>query len=111
MTSGRSKTLVPEDLRTTDPEKYAMLRAEAMAPYKGLRQFIYVGLGASAAFGGFVFFAQILAGRNLDTALPNFALQSGVVALMVLLYRYEQNRKMRLVEGWRRKLDRDRKNK
>ena len=29
------------------PEKYASLKAEAEAPYKGLRKFIYIALGAS----------------------------------------------------------------
>lgn len=101
--------LPTEDLRQTDPDRYAMLRAEAMAPYKGLRQFIYAGFGASGFIGGLVFLAQILAGRNLETALPNFALQSGVVALMTVLYLYEKWQKARLVEGWRRKIDRDRK--
>ena len=96
-----------EDLRKNDPDKYAVLRAEAMAPYKGFRQFIYAALGASGFIGGMVFLAQILAGRDLDTALPNFALQSGVVALMAFLYQYETKQKARLVEGWRRKLDRD----
>ncbi len=99
--------LPTEDLRKTDPEKYAVLRAEAMAPYKGLRQFIYAAFGASGLIGGMVFLAQILAGRNLDTALPNFALQSGVVALMTVLFLYEKKQKARLVEGWRRKLERE----
>ena len=96
-----------EDLRKNDPEKYAILRAEAMAPYKGFRQFIYAAFGASGFVGGLVFLAQIIAGRNLDTALPNFALQSGVVALMTFLYLYEKKQKARLVEGWRQKIERD----
>ena len=29
------------------PEQYTRLKAEAMAPYRGLRQFIYIGFGAS----------------------------------------------------------------
>jgi hypothetical protein len=37
-----------------------------------------------------VFFAQLLAGRNITSALPNLALQVGVVALMVGLFRWEQ---------------------
>jgi Low psii accumulation1 / Rep27 len=72
------------------PEGYARLKAEAMAPYRGLRQFIYVGFGASGFIGGVVFLAQLLAGRNVESALPNLALQVGVVALMVGLFRWEQ---------------------
>jgi len=71
------------------PEKYARLRAEAEAPYRGLRKFIYGALGASGALGGFVFLAQIAAGRDLEQAVPNFLLQAGVVALMVTLFRLE----------------------
>lgn len=78
------------------PEIYARLKAEAKAPYRGLRQFIYVGFGASGLIGAFVFLAQLLAGRNIESALPNLALQVGVVALMVGLFRWEQraNRRM-----------------
>lgn len=75
-----------------DPELYAQLKAEAKAPYRGLRQFLYFGFGASGFIGAFIFFFQILAGRNLETALPNFALQIGVVALMVWLFRLDQHR-------------------
>ncbi|WP_413175237.1 DUF3493 domain-containing protein [Anabaena azotica] len=76
-------------------KQYAHLKAEITAPYRGLRQFIYVGVGASGFIGAFVFFFQILAGRNIDSALPNFALQAGLVALMVFLYRWEQKRQKR----------------
>lgn len=77
------------------PERYARLKAEAMAPYRGLRQFIYIGFGASGFIGAVVFLAQLLAGRNVTSALPNLALQVGVVALMVALFRWEQHRSRR----------------
>jgi hypothetical protein len=73
-----------------DPEKFARLKAEAKNPYKGLRQFLYLGLGASGLIGAVVFLAQLAAGRNVSTALPNFALQIGVVTLMVWLFRREK---------------------
>jgi hypothetical protein len=76
--------------RQLSPEKYARLRAEAKAPYRGLRQFIYFTFGASGFIGAFVFLAQLAAGRDVVTALPNLALQIGVVALMVWLFRLEQ---------------------
>ncbi|CAD5942802.1 hypothetical protein PCC9214_02037 [Planktothrix tepida] len=78
------------------PEIYARLKAEAKAPYRGLRQFIYVGFGASGLIGAFVFLAQLLAGRNIESALPNLALQVGVVALMVGLFRWEQRANRRI---------------
>lgn len=72
------------------PEQYARLKAEAAAPYRGLRKFIYVAFGASGFIGAVVFLAQLGSGRDVDAALPNLALQLGVVALMVFLFRWEQ---------------------
>ena len=71
-------------------EQYAKLKAELATPYRGLRQFIYVAFGASGFIGAVIFLAQLAAGREVDSALPNFALQIGVVALMVWLFRLEQ---------------------
>ena len=70
-------------------EQYARLKAEAQTPYRGLRKFVYVGCGASGFIGAVVFLAQLLAGRDVDAALPNLALQVGVIALMVFLFRRE----------------------
>lgn len=72
------------------PEKYARLKAEAAAPYRGLRQFIYIAFGASGFIGAVIFLAQLAAGNEISSAVPNFALQVGVVALMVLLFRWDQ---------------------
>jgi len=71
-------------------EQYARLKAEMAAPYRGLRQFIYVGFGASALIGAFIFFFQVLAGRDVNGTLPNLALQLGILALMIVLWRKEQ---------------------
>jgi hypothetical protein len=73
-----------------DPERYARLKAEAQAPYKGLRLFIYLAFGASGLIGSIVFLAQLAAGRDVTSTLPNFALQVGIVALMVWLFRWER---------------------
>lgn len=37
------------------PEKYAMLQAEAKAPYRGLRKFFYLAFAASGFIGALVF--------------------------------------------------------
>ncbi len=71
-------------------EQYARLKAEAVAPYRGLRKFVYVAFGASGLVGALIFLAQLIAGRDVNAALPNFALQLGVVALMVFLFRWEK---------------------
>ncbi|MBW4600350.1 MAG: DUF3493 domain-containing protein [Calothrix sp. FI2-JRJ7] len=78
-----------------DPEIRARLVAEMAAPYRGLRKFIYVGCAASGFIGAFVFLSQILAGRDIEAALPNFALQVGVIALMGFLWRWELQREQR----------------
>jgi Low psii accumulation1 / Rep27 len=78
-----------QSLKHLDPERYNRLRAETKTPYRGLRQFVYVAFGASGLIGAIVFLAQILVGRDVVGALPNFALQIGVVALMVWLFRWE----------------------
>lgn len=74
-------------------ERYDRLVAEAKAPYKGFRKFIYASIGASGAIGGFVFFTKILAGRDIAASLPNLALQLGIVGLMVFLWRWEERPK------------------
>lgn len=74
-------------------ERYDRLLAEAQAPYKGLRKFIYGSIGASGAVGGFVFFTKIIAGQDIAASLPNLALQVGIVALMVFLFRWEDRDK------------------
>jgi hypothetical protein len=74
------------------PEKYKRLMAEAKAPYKGLRKFVYGTFAASGAIGAFIFLTQVLAGRDVGAALPNLLLQVGVVALMVFLFRLESRK-------------------
>jgi hypothetical protein len=69
--------------------QYERLKAEAKSPYKGLRKFLYLGLGASGLIGAIAFLAQLAAGQEVATALPNFALQVGLTALMVGLFRLE----------------------
>jgi hypothetical protein len=72
------------------PEQYARLKAEAAAPYRGLRKFVYVAFGASGFIGALIFLAQLAARRDVAAALPNFALQVGVVAFMIFLFRLEK---------------------
>ncbi|MDJ0556511.1 MAG: DUF3493 domain-containing protein [Microcoleaceae cyanobacterium MO_207.B10] len=88
MSTPNSKNRPPQS--KLDPEKYARLKAELDAPYRGLRQFVYVAFGASGFIGAMIFFVKIIAGQDMGSALPNFALQVGVVALMVWLFRLEQ---------------------
>lgn len=73
-----------------DSEKYARLKAELKAPYKGLRIFVYIAFGASGFLGALVFLAKMISGENITSTLPNFALQLGVIALMIFFYRLEK---------------------
>lgn len=82
---------MPSRLDPKSPE-YARLKAELAAPYKGIRQFFYLAFGLSGFVGALVFLAQLAAGRDVGSALPNFALQVGIVVLMVALFRWEQQR-------------------
>ena len=88
--SSSSKGDRPSRTSEGDREPYARLKAELKAPYRPLRQFIYVACGASGFIGAFIFFTQLLKGQDIGGILPNFALQIGVVALTVWLFRLEQ---------------------
>ena len=74
-------------------EKYAYLKAEAEAPYKGFRKFIYLGIGASGAIGAFIFLLQLIAGKNVSDNIGNLLVQIAVISLMVLLFRWEDRSK------------------
>ena len=84
------RTYIPKNPRNLSRQQYERLTAEMAAPYRPMRQVVYVACGASGFIGGLVFLAKIASGREIGSALPNFALQVGVVALMVFLFRWEQ---------------------
>ncbi|ESA36537.1 hypothetical protein N836_07115 [Leptolyngbya sp. Heron Island J] len=67
-------------------ERFERLVAETKSPFKGLRKVIYGAVLASGLLGGFVFFTQLLAGKNVETALPNLAVQMGVIGIAVFLF-------------------------
>ncbi|BAU62806.1 hypothetical protein STA3757_01570 [Stanieria sp. NIES-3757] len=92
MSDSSPKKPTPRGKSQLSPEKYARLKAEAKAPYRGLRKFFYVAFGASGLIGAFVFLAQLAAGREVSSTLTNLALQIGLVALVVWLFRWEEKR-------------------
>jgi hypothetical protein len=83
----------PVSPRSLTPEERDRLMAEVKAPYRGLRMVIYLACAASGALGAVVFLSQLLAGQGNAETLPNFALQLGVIALMVWLLRWERRGK------------------
>lgn len=93
-----------QSLRQKNPEKYARLVAEAQSPFRNMRLFVYAGCAISGALGGFIFLFQILAGRNLSTTIPNFAVQASVVALTTWLFLKENGAKERAIAFVREEL-------
>ena len=77
------------------PEKYARLKAEAKAPYKGLRQFFYLVFAASGLIGALTFVGRIATGTDLSKDIPNLALQLGLVAAMIALFTWENGREIK----------------
>jgi len=69
------------------------LKAEAATPYRGLRKFIYVAF-ASGFIGALVFLLAQLLGEML-TPLCLTRAQVGVIALMVFLFRWDQQLRQR----------------
>lgn len=80
----------PPAAKNLSREKYQRLVAEAKSPYRGFRMFVYAAFGASGFVGALVFVARLAAGRDIASDLPNLALQVGVVALMVWLFRLDR---------------------
>lgn len=77
-----------------NPDQYKRLRLEAKSPYRGLRIFIYIVLAGSGFIGAVIFFARLIAGNGeLEANLGSFALQIGVLALMLWLYRIDKDKK------------------
>ena len=73
-------------------ERFERLVAETRSPFKGLRRVVYGAVGASGLLGAFVFGTQLLAGREVETALANLAVQLGVIGIAVLLFWLERPR-------------------
>ncbi|MEM7066204.1 MAG: DUF3493 domain-containing protein [Cyanobacteria bacterium P01_B01_bin.77] len=67
-------------------ERFERLVKETQSPFKGFRKVIYGAVGISGLLGAFVFFTQLLAGRDVKTALPNLAVQMAVIGIAVILF-------------------------
>ncbi len=84
------KSQRPLKARNLSDEKFARLQAEAKAPYRGLRRFIYIAFAASGGLGAFIFLLKLVAGQDVGQTLPNLALQLGLVAGMVWLLKVDR---------------------
>lgn len=82
----KGKDRVPTKPPGMSQERFERLVKETQSPFKGFRKVIYGAVGASGLLGAFVFFTQLLAGREVETALPNLAVQMAVIGIAVLLF-------------------------
>jgi hypothetical protein len=82
----------PKPKSSIDPELYRRLKSEAKNPYRAFRRFFYFSFAGSGFIGGVVFLARLAAGRELETTIPNLAIQAGVVALMVWLLTIDRDK-------------------
>ncbi len=78
----------------------AMLRTEARYPFRKLRLGIYIAFGVSGVVGFVVSFFRVIAGRELPNSLVNLAIQTGLIALMVFLWRIEARKDHKLFERY-----------
>jgi hypothetical protein len=75
----------PQPSQPLSVEQMERLRAEAKAPFRGIRRFFYGAFAGSAFIGAFVFLLKAIARENLPETLPNLFLQLGIGSVMVLL--------------------------
>ncbi|MCS6782457.1 MAG: DUF3493 domain-containing protein [Gloeomargarita sp. SKYBB_i_bin120] len=78
-----------------DQERRWRLREATKAPYRGLRQFIYLAFGLSGAIGALVFATDLLSGQGDVRTGVNLLLQLGLVAAMGTLWRWERRHRQR----------------
>ena len=82
-------------MKKRDEELFLRLQAEVQAPYRGLRQFIYLAFALSGGIGALIFATDLLAGKgDLRTGL-NLVLQLGLVVAMTWLWRWEHRQGQR----------------
>ncbi|WP_448380680.1 DUF3493 domain-containing protein [Gloeomargarita sp.] len=85
-----------------DEERWIRWQAEIQAPYRGLRQFIYLAFALSGGVGAFIFATDLLAGEANLRTFVNLLLQLGLLAAMVWLWRWERRHGQRQREQLRR---------
>ena len=69
------------------------MRTEGRKPkaLSGTTEIYFYGcVGASGGIGAFVFLTQLLAGRDVSSALPNLMVQLGVIGIVIVLFRLER---------------------
>jgi Low psii accumulation1 / Rep27 len=75
----------------------ALLRAEALRPWRKVRLFFYVAFGASGFIGFWINLFRVIAGREPETSVPNLVIQSAVMMIMFVLWKIESQKQERLL--------------
>jgi Low psii accumulation1 / Rep27 len=76
--------------RSLHPDQLRRLRAEAKAPFRGLRKFFYGAFAGSAFIGAFIFLLKVIAQEDLTQTLPNLFLQLGIGSVMIWLFQKDK---------------------
>jgi hypothetical protein len=84
-----------QENRQAQAEFRQRLLEESKAPYRGLRQVLYLVFAASGLIGAMIFFLRIISGHGDQELLGNFLLQVGVLVAMISLWRWEQQKAKR----------------
>jgi hypothetical protein len=87
---------VDEDGDSLSAEQAARIKAEISSPFRGLRKFAYIAMGAAGGLGTFTAVPQFLfafqdGDENIGAALGNLAIDLGGVVGAVLLWDKEGN--------------------
>ncbi|NJN76501.1 MAG: DUF3493 domain-containing protein [Synechococcaceae cyanobacterium RL_1_2] len=82
----------PRSSKEISPEQRQRLLAEANAPYKVLRKFIYIAFGLSGVLGGLIFLAKLAGGDTSTQNLSNIAVQAGIIGLMALFWKWDSKK-------------------
>lgn len=88
---------LPHETSTKRSSKIRLPAGRSDRPLPQVSPVFYAAFALSGGIGALVFFAKLLAGRELETTIPSLALQAGVVALMIFLYRRDQAAQDKLV--------------
>lgn len=78
--------------RSLSPDQLQRLRAEAKAPFRGLRKFFYSAFAGSAFIGAFIFLLKAIDQENLAQTLPNLFLQLGIGSAMIWLLQNDKSK-------------------
>ena len=88
-------------------EQTARIKTEISSPFRGLRKFAYIAIGAAGGLGTFTAVPQLLFafqdGENVGTAVTNIAIDIGGIVGAVVLWDRESNAEKAKVERFESK--------